>query len=149
MVFHGSVSCSECHIIKCLSNSSHGRDINSLFSDGSSLSDSGGVLSGSSFHDGLAEDIDGVSAGHEVDDFEGLSQDSDGQHLLTAVSPREHQAVHHALHNRTLNFSKFLHLVTTSSVRNRYLHSLCRNCDIVFETNVVYLIKKLFTYTSE
>jgi hypothetical protein len=149
MVLHGCIPGSQGHIIQGLSNPPHGRNINGLFSDGASLPDSSRVLSGAALHHRLTKHLHRVPARHQMDDLERLSQDPDRQHLLTTVASREHQAVHQTLHNRTLNFSKFLHLVTTSSVRNRYLHSLCRNCDIVFETNVVYLIKKLFTYTSE
>jgi hypothetical protein len=74
-----------------------------------------------------------------MDNFESLSQDSDRKHFFTTVSTGKHQAVHQTFHNRTLHFTEFLHLVTTSCVRHRYLSTLCRNCDIVFETNVVYL----------
>ena len=140
MVLHGCISGSQSHIIQRLSDSPHGGNINGLFPDSASLPDSGRIFSGPSLHDCLTKHIHRISAGHQMDDLECLSQDSDRQHFLTTVSPREHQAVYQTLHNRTLHFSEFLHLVTTRSVWNRYLCTLCRNCDIVFETNVVYLI---------
>ncbi len=148
MVFHGCISSAQSHIIKWLSHSPHGRDINSLFPDCSSLSDSGRVLPGSSLHNCLAEDVDGVSAGHEMDDLECLSQNSDGEHLLSAVSAREHQTVHQTLHDRALHFAEFLHLVTTGGVWNRYLRTLGWNRDVVFETDVVHLNKQQNTWTS-
>ena len=139
MVLHGGIPSPECHIIKRLSNPPHGRHINGLFPDSPSLSNSRGVLPGASFHHGLAKHIHRISASHQMDNLESLSQNPDCQDFFTTVSAGEHQAVHQTLHNRTLNFAEFLHLVTTGRVRNRYLGTLCRNCDIVFETNVVYL----------
>jgi hypothetical protein len=77
-----------------------------------------------------------------MDDLECLAQDSDREDLFTAVTAREHQAVHQTFHDRALNFTEFFHLVAAGGVRHGHLRTLCGNCDIVFETNVVYLVNQ-------
>lgn len=53
MVLHGGVSGAECHVVKSLGDSSHGGDVDGLFSDGSAGSDSGGVFSGAAIDHGV------------------------------------------------------------------------------------------------
>lgn len=51
-------------------NSSEGGDVDGLLSDHTTGSDTGGVFSGAGVHDGSDEDVQGVSAGEEVDHLE-------------------------------------------------------------------------------
>jgi len=60
-----------------------------LLSGNTSRSDLGGVFSWASELDGSDEDFKWVSSGQEVDDFESVSDDSDGLDLLTGVSAVE------------------------------------------------------------
>ena len=75
-----------------LVNPSEGGDINSLSSDGTLRSNTGAVLSRAGVDDGVDEDLDGVLVGEEVDDFEGVGNDADGEELLAVVASLHHQA---------------------------------------------------------
>ena len=72
-----------------LVDSSHGGNVDGLLFNLTSSSDSGGVFSWAGKLDGSDEDFKGVSSGQKVDDFEGVSDDSDGLDFLTSVSAVE------------------------------------------------------------
>lgn len=76
-----------------LVDSSERGHIDSLSSDGTLGTNSGRVLSGTGVDDSVDKNLDGVLVGEEVDDLEGVGNDSDSHELLTVVSAVHHQAV--------------------------------------------------------
>jgi hypothetical protein len=88
-------------------DSSEGGDVDSLLSDDTTGTDSGGVFSGTSLDDGSDEDLKRVSSGEEMDDLEGVPHDSDGFHLFTSVSAVELEGSDQSLNDGTECFSEF------------------------------------------
>lgn len=84
--FVGFLSAALRNEVNGLVDSPEGRDIDSLFSDDTAGSDTGGVLTRTSNNQGVNEDFQGISACQEVDDLESVTDDSDGLDLLTGVS---------------------------------------------------------------
>lgn len=80
------VSCSVGEEVDGQIDSSHWGDIDGLFSNNTSSSDSGGVLSGASHLYGIYENFQWVSAGQKVYNFEGVSDDSDSLDFLSCIS---------------------------------------------------------------
>ena len=60
-----------------------------MLSDDTAGTDSGRIFSGSAQQEGSNQHLQRVLAGQEVDDFEGVSDDSDGFGLLSGVSAVE------------------------------------------------------------
>ena len=65
-----------------LVDSSQRRHIDSLSPDGTSTSDTGGVLAGSRVDDGLDEDLERIVSGQEMDDLATVLHNPDSQQLL-------------------------------------------------------------------
>lgn len=70
-----------------------GGDIDGLTPDGSLGTDTCRVLTGTSVHDGVHEDLDRVLVGKEVDDLKCVGDDPEGKELLAVVAALHHQAV--------------------------------------------------------
>ena len=102
--------------IEGLVNSSERTDVDGLSLDITTFSDSGGVFSGSAVSDGIDNNLNGVFSGLEVDDFEGLSDDSHGLQFFTRVSSVEHHAPDESFDDGHRSLSEFLDLVSSSSV---------------------------------
>lgn len=118
-----------------LVDSSQRRDINSLTSDCSLGTDTGRVFTRSSVDDGINKNLNWVLVGKQVDDFESMSDDSDGHllsmvlsmtffdiagsatHLLSVISSVHHQAVNESLNDWHLRFPELLGSISTSGVR--------------------------------
>ncbi len=83
--------------------------------------------------------LNGVLAGHQVDDFESVLDDLDGLDLFTSVATLVHEAVHHALDDGALDFSELLELVSSSSVGHGHLGFVGRHSDVIFEADIVNL----------
>ena len=84
--------------------------------DVTSLSDSGGVFSGTAVADGVEEDLERVLAGLEVDDLQGLSEHSDALGLLTGVSAVEAQRPDDSFCNGAAGLLESLKLVPAGGV---------------------------------
>ena len=93
---------------KYLVDSPERRHIDSLSPDGTSTSNTGGVLARSRVDDGLDQDLERIVSGQEVDDLETVLHNSDSQQLLAVVPPVHHQAVHQTLHDGALGLAESL-----------------------------------------
>ena len=72
-----------------------------------------------------------------MDDFESLSDDSDGQSLLTGVSSVEHKTIDESFNNGALDLSEFLDLVSSSGVGNEDLALSGGNSNVVLEADII------------
>lgn len=72
--------------VDSLVDSSERRNIDSLSSDGTSGSNTGGILSGTGLDDSLEDDLKRVLVGEQVDDFKSLLEDADSHLLLTVLA---------------------------------------------------------------
>jgi hypothetical protein len=102
-------------------NSSEGGNIDSLFSNNTTGTNSGGIFSGTSLNDGSNEDLKRISSSKKMDDLEGVPHDSDGFNLFTSVSAVELKGSDQSLNDGAECFSEFSALVSTSSVGNEHL----------------------------
>ena len=89
-------------------NTTERRDIDSLTTDNTGSTNTGGVFTRTRVGDSISKDLDGVLVGHEVDDIESLFDDLHGVQLLTSVAAVEHQAVSKTFDKRTLHITDFL-----------------------------------------
>ncbi len=119
-----------------LVHSPQGRNVDSLLSDNTSSTNSGRIFSGSGLDDGIDEDLKGVSSGEEVDDFEGVSHDSDGLNLLTSVSSVELEGSDKALNDGAQCLSELLALVSSGSVGDEDLGLGGGSSDVVEEARI-------------
>jgi len=110
-----------------------------LSSDDTTSTDSGRSFSGTTVLDGFDEDLDGVSAGHNGDDFESVLDDSDGEVLLTSVSTVEHDGTNESFDDGALGLSEFLDLPSTSSVGDENLGLDVADGDVILEADIFNL----------
>jgi len=99
-----------------LVNTAEWRNINSLTSDGTSRSDTGGIFTGTSVDDSIYNNLDWVLVGQEVDDVKSVLNNSDSLHLLAVVSAVHHQRVGETLDDWALRLSEAFLVVSASSV---------------------------------
>ena len=123
-----------------LVDSSHGRNVDGLLLDLTSGSDSGRVFSGAGQHDGSDEDLKRVSSSEEVDDFEGVSDDSDGFEFLTGVSTVELHGSDESFDDGTQGLSEFLGLISAGSVGDEDLAFAGLDRDVIDEAGIVDLL---------
>lgn len=126
-------------------DSSEGRNIDSLLSDDTTGSNSGGIFSGTSLNDGSNKDLKRVSSGKEMDDLEGVSYDSDGLNLFTSVSAVELEGSDQSLNDGAECFSEFSALVSASSVGNEHLRFGWGDGNVVDEAGIFDLNRLWFT----
>jgi len=108
--------------VDSLVDSSEWGDINSLSSDGTTGTNSSGVLSGTTLNDGLEKDLEWVKSGEEVDDLKSLSEDSHGHLFLTVLSVlTNHDLIDESLGNWAGDLLETFFLIFTSSVWNIHL----------------------------
>ena len=69
-----------------LVDSAEGRHVDSLSADDTTRADTGGVFAGATLRDGGDEDLDGVLAGEQMNQFHGLLYNFDSLLLFTVVS---------------------------------------------------------------
>ena len=119
-VSEGTVSSTLSDQRKGLINSSEWGDIDSLSSDNTTRSDTGGVFSGTSVLDGINEDLDRILIGQKMNDLEGLLDDSDSHLLLTVVATLHHHRVDESLNNGAGGLSETLLLITAGGVGEVY-----------------------------
>ena len=99
-----------------LVDSSQWGDINSLSSDGTGRTNSGGIFSWTGVDNSINENLQWVLVGQNVDDLQSVLDDSDSFQLLTVVSTVHHKRVGQTLNDWTLGLSESLGSVTTGSV---------------------------------
>ena len=105
-----------------LVDSAEGRHVDSLSTNNTTRSDTGGVLTGASVGDGGNHDLDGVLTGEKMNQFHGLLDNFDSLLLFTVVpAGRGHEHACHALNNGALDLLESALLVAASSVRNEHL----------------------------
>lgn len=136
IVLESSLPSSTCQKIDSLIDSSNGGNIHSLFSHSTSTTDSSGIFSRASNLDGRYENLNGVSASQQVNDFESMSNNSDSFDFLACISAMELHGSNQSLNNRTQSFSKLLSLISSSSMRYINLRSSCLNSNIVNKTRI-------------
>lgn len=117
-------------------DSSQWRDINSLSSNSTGRTDSGGVFSGTRVDNGIDNDLQWVLLGQNVDDLQRVLDDSDSLQLLTVVSAGHHQGVGQSLDDWALSLSESLGGVSTSGVGNEHWGS---DLDVVNQGDVLDL----------
>ncbi len=120
-VSEGAVSSTLSDQRESLIDSSKRRDIDSLSSDNTTRSDTGGIFASTSVLDGVNKDLYRVLIGQKMNDLESLLDDSNSHLLLTVVSTLHHHGVDESLNNWAGGLSESLLLVATSSVRE--IHS--------------------------
>ena len=111
------------HKIDGLVDSSEGRDINGLSSDGTAGANSGGVFTSTAFSNSVDEDLDWVLAGNDVYDLENLFNNQDSLLFLTVGLSRvtlrpvaEHERVYESLDNGASHFLESFLLVSSGGV---------------------------------
>lgn len=120
--------------VDSLVDSTEGRDIDSLSTDNTTGTNSGGVFTAASSSDGVDDDLDGVLAGEEVDQFHGLLDDLDSLLLLTVVGGRGgHEHASESLNNGALSLLESSLLVAASGVRHKDLLTDGLNLEVVSE----------------
>merc|ERR1719498_2110868 len=106
------------HEVDTLVDTTERRHIDGLTTDNTGGSDTGGVFTRSSFHDGVHENLNWVFASDEVDDFKAHLDDVDSLELFTVVAAVHHHGVDETLNKRALGLAESLGLVTSSGVRD-------------------------------
>ncbi len=87
-----------------------------MSSDGTTGTDSGRVLSGTTVLDGVNQDLNRVLVGQQVNDLERLLNDTDSELLFTVVSTLHHHGVNKSLNDGAGGLSETLLLITAGSV---------------------------------
>jgi hypothetical protein len=101
-----------------LVDSSEGRNVDGLSSDGTSGSNTGGVLSGTGLNDGLEKDFERVLVSEQENDLESLLEDADSHLLLTILARvSTHELVYKSLENWAGDLSESLLLILAGGVR--------------------------------
>jgi len=108
---------SDCEKRDGLIDSSQGRYVDGLATDGTLRADTRRVFTGAGIHDRIDEDLDGVLVGEEVDDLKGVGDNADGEEFLAVVAALHHQAVYEALDDGHLRFLELLLGVAAGGVR--------------------------------
>ena len=143
-----SVSGSVSDQVDCQVYSSHWWDINCLLSNNTTSSDTGGVFSWACQQQSSDQDFDRVSTGEEVNDFECMSDDSDGLDFLSSVSSWELHWANKSFDNGAECFSESFGLISSSGVGDKNLRLGGLDSDIVDEAWVINLDKDRVTVIS-
>ena len=92
--------------------------------------------------DGFDEDFEWVSSSQKVDDFESVSDDSDGFDFLTSVSAVELKGSDESFNDGGECFSELLLLISACGVRYENLRSGGLDGDVVLEAWIFNLYIK-------
>jgi len=112
------------HKVKSLVDAAEGGAVNGLTTDNTTGTNTGGIFTSTTESSSVDEDLDGVLAGEEVDELEGLLDDVDGVLLLTVgAATSDHDGVDEALNNRALDLLELALLVAASGVGDEDLLS--------------------------
>ena len=84
------------------------RHVDGLPPDGTSTSDTGGVLTRSRVDDSIDNDLEGVLSGEKVDDLKAVLNNSDSHKLLSVVPAVHHKGVDQTLDNGALGLAETL-----------------------------------------
>jgi hypothetical protein len=77
-------------------------DINSLATDSTSGTDTGGIFAGSSVDDSIDKNLDGVLVGKKVDDLKSVLDNASSHKLLSVVATVHHEGVGETLNDGAL-----------------------------------------------
>ncbi len=119
-----------------LVDSPEGRHVHCLFPNHTSSTNSGGVFSGTGLDDCVDENLKRVPSSKEVDDLEGVPDNSDGLHLLTGVPAVELEGADESLDDGAESLSELLALVSAGSVGHEDLSLGGGGSDVVKEAGV-------------
>jgi len=123
--------------VDSLVDSTEGGDIDSLSTDDTTGSNTGGVFTGTGLGDSSHEHLNGVQAGEEVNEFHSLLDNPDSQLLFTVVPVSGgHDHVGQTLDDRALSLLESTLLVAASGVRNEDLLSDGLDLEVVGEGHV-------------
>lgn len=123
-------------------DSSQGWDVDGLFSNNTSSSDSGWILSGSGLENGINEYFQWISSSQKVDNLECVSYDSDGFDFLTSVSSVELHGSDQSFDDWAEGFSELFRLISASSVWDENLSLGGFGGDVVNEAWIFNLSSK-------
>lgn len=98
--------------------------------------------------DGSDEDFEWVSSGQEVDDFEGVSDDSDSLDFFTGVSAVELECTDESFYDGGKSLSEFFSLISAGGVGYEDLRSGGLDGNVVLETWIINLNRKRGTWKS-
>jgi len=112
------------------------RDIDGLTTNDTSGTDTGGIFTGTTGLDGVGQDLERVLVGQQMNDLEGVLDDTDSELLLTVVAAVHHQRASETLDDGAGGLTEALLLVATSSVGNPHLSALLGHGDIVHEGQI-------------
>lgn len=132
-------SCSLSNQIDGLVDSSQRGNVDSLLSDHTACSDTGGVFTGSSLENSVNKHFQWVSACQQVNNFKSMSHNPDGLHFFTSISAVELHWTHKSFNDRAEGFSEFFGLISASCVGNEHLRLGGFDCNIVDEAWVFNL----------
>jgi len=136
-VFSGSLS----YQVDGLIDSSHWRNVDCLLSYNTSSTNSSWILSGSGIDNSIDEYFKRVSSSEEIDDFEDVSNNSNGFNFLSCVSTVELKWANKSFNNGAKCLSEFFGLISSSSVWNEYLCFGGFGCDVINEAWIFNLCK--------
>ena len=120
-------------------DSSHWWHVHGLLSGNTSCTNLGWVFSWTSKLDGLNEDFKWVSASQKVNDFESVSDDSDGLDFFTSVSAVELEWSDESFDDGGKSLSELFGLISASSVGDEDLGFGGFDGDVVLEAWVIDL----------
>lgn len=115
-VAEGGLSCAGGQQVEGVVDPTEGGHIDGLTTNDTGTSDAGGVLTWTGVDDGIDDHLDGVLVRQEVDDFEGVLNDSAGHQLLSGVAALAHQTTRQALDDGARGLAESLLLVSASCV---------------------------------
>lgn len=111
-------------------------DVDGLTLDTTAGTNTGGVFASTAVDDGVDDDLEGVFAGLELDDLEGLADDADALDLLTGVAAVEGNTADQTLDDGRGGLAEKLDLVAAGGVRNEDARLRRLHGDVVFESGV-------------
>ena len=118
----GGLSGSLAEQVDSLVDSSERGNIDGLSSDGTTGTNTGGVLSGTGLNDGFKDDLEGVLISEQVDNLKSLFEDADSLLLLTILARvTNHELIDESLENGAVDLSESLLLILAGGVRG--IHS--------------------------
>ena len=118
----GGLSGSLAEQVDSLVDSSERGNIDGLSSDGTTGTNTGGVLSSTGLNDGFKDDLEGVLISEQVDNLKSLFEDADSLLLLTILARvTNHELIDESLENGAVDLSESLLLILAGGVRG--IHS--------------------------
>eukprot|EP01083_Nonionella_stella_P247753 858638_1 len=102
--------------VKGVVHPAEGEHVNSLTTDDTSTSNTGGILTGSTVDDGINNNLHRVLVSEQVDDLKGVLNNPHSHKLLSAVVSLAHKAACQTLNDGARSLAESLLLVASGSV---------------------------------